>query len=136
MMDNDIFCKIVRREIPSHVIYETIDTMAFLDVTPSAPGHSMVILKKHGDNILEYTQEELGKAMETVQMVARKIELVFKPDSITIGINHKEKRGVPHLHIHLIPRWDNDKGHALQGVVNNPPDEKLEVIAEKLRNTG
>lgn len=132
-MNEDIFCKIVRKEIPAHVIYETGETLAFLDVTPSAPGHTLVILKKHGNNILEYSQDELGKVMATAQVVARKIDAVIKPDSITIGINHKEKQGVPHLHIHLIPRWDNDSGHALQGVVKNPLKEKIETIAEKLK---
>lgn len=130
---DDIFCKIVKKEIPAHVVYETIETLAFLDVTPSAPGHAMVILKKHGNNILEYHHDELGKAMETVQIVARKIETALHPDSITIGINHKEKRGVPHLHIHLIPRWENDKGHGLQGVVENKSKEGVNVIAEKIR---
>ena len=131
---DDIFCKIINKEIPAHVIYETDQTLAFLDVTPSAPGHTLVILKKHGNNILEYTEEELGKAMATAQIVAKKIEAVLRPDSITIGINHKEKRGVPHLHIHLIPRWENDGGHALQGVVTNKPKESIEVVAERLRN--
>jgi histidine triad (HIT) family protein len=72
--------------------------------------------------------------MATVQIVSKKIETVLNPDSITIGINHKEKRGVPHLHIHLIPRWDNDNGHALQGVVKNPPKEELPAMAEKLKS--
>jgi histidine triad (HIT) family protein len=95
----------------------------------------MVILKKHGNNILEYHHDELGKAMETVQIVAKKIETALQCDSITIGINHKERRGVPHLHIHLIPRWENDEGHALQGVVKNPPQESVSEIAEKLRKS-
>lgn len=131
---DDIFCKIVRKEIPARIVYENDDTLAFLDITPSSPGHTCVILKKHGNNILEYSQEDMGKAMAAVQVVTKKIESVLKPDSITIGINHKERRGVPHLHIHLIPRWDNDKGHALQGIVNNPPKESLDVIAEWIRN--
>lgn len=130
----DIFCRIVKKEIPAHVVYETEGTLAFLDITPSAPGHVLVIPKKHGDNISEFSEEELGKIMESVKVVAGKIEKVFNPDSITIGINHKEKKGVSHLHVHLIPRWDNDQGRALQGVVNNPPKEKLDIIAEKIRN--
>lgn len=132
-MHDDIFCKIVRKEIPSHTIYETDDTLAFLDVTPSAPGHAMVILKKHGNNILEYSEQDLGKAMASAQIVAKKIEKILQCDSITIGINHKEKRGVPHLHIHLIPRWENDGGHALQGVAKNPPKEDIEATARKLK---
>jgi histidine triad (HIT) family protein len=129
----DLFCKIVKGEIPAHVVYETEDTLAFLDVHPSAPGHTMVILKKHGNNIQEYSQGELGKAMESVKVVSKKIESALKPDSITIGINHKESQGVPHLHIHLIPRWENDKGHALQGVVQHQLKEPIESIAAKIK---
>ncbi len=133
-MDQCLFCKIVAREIPALSVYEDSDAVAFMELNPSAPGHVMVILKKHGNNILEYNQDELSKLMGGVQQVVKKIEKALATDSITIGINHKERRGVPHLHVHLIPRWENDKGGVIQSVVNNPPKEKREVIAEKIRN--
>lgn len=129
---DDIFCKIIKKEIPAHIIYETSETLAFLDVTPSSPGHTVVILKKHGNNIQEYTSDELGIVMKSVQEVSKKIEKVLSPNSITIGINHKEPKGVPHLHIHLIPRWENDGGHAIQGVVTNKPKETMETLAAKI----
>ena len=132
-MKDCLFCKLVNNEIPSLRVYEDDNTIAFMELNPSAPGHVMVILKKHGNNILEYSPEELGKLMGTVQRVAKKIEKALDPDSITIGINHKERRGVPHLHVHLIPRWENDKGGILQSVVKNKPKESREVIAEKIR---
>src|SRR5258708_366695 len=132
-MKDCLFCKLVAGEIPSLKVYEDDDTISFIELNPSAPGHVMVILKKHGNNILEYSQEELGKLMGSVQKVAAKIEKALVPDSITIGINHKERLGVPHLHVHLIPRWENDKGGIIQSVVKNPPKESREVIAEKIR---
>lgn len=132
-MESCLFCKLVNKEIPALVIYEDEDTISFMELNPSAPGHVMVILKKHGNNILEYSQQELGQLMVSVQKVAKKIEKALEPDSITIGINHKECRGVPHLHVHLIPRWENDKGGIIQSVVKNKPKESREVIAEKLR---
>jgi histidine triad (HIT) family protein len=132
-MKDCLFCKLVNKEIPSLIVYEDEDTVSFMELNPSAPGHVMVILKKHGNNILEYSQEELGQLMGSVQKVTAKIEKALKPDSITIGINHKERRGVPHLHVHLIPRWENDKGGIIQSVVKNPPKESREVIAEKIR---
>ena len=133
-MESCIFCKLVAGEIPSLRIYEDNDTVSFLELMPSAPGHAMVILKKHGNNILDYTQEELGTLMGTVQKVTEKIENALQTDSITIGINHKERRGVPHLHVHLIPRWEDDKGRVLQGIVHNKPKESREEIAKKIRN--
>jgi histidine triad (HIT) family protein len=132
-MENCLFCKLVNNEIPSLRVYEDENTIAFMELNPSAPGHVMVILKKHGNNILEYSQEELGKLMGSVQKVAAKIEKALNPDSITIGINHKERRGVPHLHVHLIPRWENDKGGIIQAVVKNKPKESRETIADKIR---
>jgi histidine triad (HIT) family protein len=130
----DIFCKLVNNEIPSLRVYEDDDTVSFMELNPSAPGHVMVILKRHGNNILEYSQDELGKLMGSVQKVAAKLEKALGPDSLTIGINHKERRGVPHLHVHLIPRWENDKGGIIQSVVTHKPKESREVIAEKIRN--
>src|SRR5580704_6487999 len=132
-MENCLFCKLVNKKIPSLVVYEDDDTVSFMELNPSAPGHVMVILKKHGNNILEYSQEELGKLMASVQTVAKKIEKALEPDSISIGINHKERSGVPHLHIQLIPRWENDKGGIIQSVVKNPPKESREDISEKIK---
>ena len=132
-MENCIFCKLVAGEIPSLKVYEDDQTVSFMELNPSAPGHVMVILKKHGNNILEYSQEELGVLMGSVQKVTTKIEKALNPDSITIGINHKERRGVPHLHVHLIPRWENDKGGIIQSVVKNKPKESREEIAAKIR---
>ncbi|MGH7203852.1 MAG: HIT family protein [Candidatus Levyibacteriota bacterium] len=134
-MNDCLFCKVVVGDIPSLKVYEDDATVSFLELNPSAPGHVMVILKKHGNNILEYAPEELGILMGSVQKVAAKLEKALNPDSITIGINHKERRGVPHLHVHLIPRWETDKGKVIQGIVSNKPTESREVLAEKIRNT-
>ena len=128
-----LFCKIVTKELPGLVVYEDKDSLAFLELFPSAPGHTMVVLKKHGNSILDYNEQELGKLMISAQKVALKLQKALKCDSITIGINHLEKRGVPHLHIHLIPRWEDDKGGIIQSVVKNEPKETREQIADKIR---
>lgn len=133
-MDDCIFCKLIQKEIPSISVYEDDDTISFMELNPSAPGHVMVIHKKHGESILEYTQEELGKLMSSVQTVAAKIEKALTTDSLTIGINHHEKRGVPHLHVHIVPRWDNDKGVVIQGVVKNSAKQDRATIADKITN--
>jgi histidine triad (HIT) family protein len=132
-----LFCKIVRGEIPAIQVYEDTDTFAFLDIHPSAPGHTMVISKKHGTTILEYSPKELGTLMATVQKISQAQEKALICDSISIGINHREETGVYHLHIHLIPRWKNDGGHALQSIVHNqstnPTKQGLSQVAEKIR---
>ncbi|MBI2601032.1 HIT family protein [Candidatus Daviesbacteria bacterium] len=132
-MEDCIFCKIIIGDIPSNRVHEDEDVVAFLELHPSAPGHVMVIHRRHGKTVLDYSEKELGKIMTGVQKVAEKVEKGLKCNSITIGINHNERRGVPHLHIHLVPRWEGDRGGIIQTVVNNPPQDSPEVIAEKIR---
>lgn len=134
-MNTCIFCKIVGNEVPSIKVFEDKDSLAFMELNPSAPGHVMVILKKHGPSILEYSEKELGKLMKSAQIVAAKLEKALKTDSLTIGINHHEEKGVPHLHIHLIPRYKNDKGGIIQSIVNKPSKESREAIAQKIKKT-
>ncbi len=132
-MSECIFCKIIKKEIPSYTVYEDDESTAFLDINQSAPGHLMVILKKHGKSILDYSEVELGKLMKRVQLLGERLHKAMKCDWISIGINHLEPTGVPHLHIHLIPRWSNDGGRAFQAIVTNKPKESLEELAEKVR---
>ena len=131
-MDDCIICKIIKKEIPSYKIFEDEDTIVFLDIYPSAPGHTMVSLKKHGLTILDYSQDELGKLWATVQKADKALIKSFNTKLITIGVNQFEEGGVPHLHVHLIPRWKGDGGGIIQTVVKNPQKESLEKIKEKI----
>ena len=134
-MKDCIFCKVIAKEVPGYFVLEEENIVAFLDIFGSAPGHTMVVPRKHGHSILDYSKEELGEAMEGVQVVAKKMKKSLKTDYITIGINHEEAKGVPHLHIHLIPRFKDDGGHVIQGVVKKSINEDLDKIAEKIRNS-
>jgi histidine triad (HIT) family protein len=129
-----IFCKLVAKQIPAVVVFEDNDVISFMELHPSAPGHVMVILKKHGKTLFDYEDNDLGKLMVGVKKVAQKVQKAMNADSLTIGINHMEKRGVLHLHVHIIPRFDGDKGGIMQTIVNNKPKEDREEIANKIRN--
>ncbi|MBI4097959.1 MAG: HIT family protein [Candidatus Levybacteria bacterium] len=133
-MSNCIFCKVIAKEVPGYFVLEEKEYVAFLDIFGSADGHVMVVPRRHGYSILEYNEKELGKLMIGVQEVARKLKKALKTDSITIGINHEEKRGVPHLHIHLIPRFENDGGGIIQSVVKKGLKRDLGEIAKELRD--
>jgi histidine triad (HIT) family protein len=133
-MNDCIFCKIVSKEIPAHIVYEDEATLAMLDIRPSAPGHIMVIPKRHSASIQDYSAEELGTLMETVKKASIALEKALKCDAITIGINHKEKEGVFHLHVHLIPRYTDDGGCAIQGVVKKGGRESLGELAKNISN--
>ncbi len=128
-----IFCKVIAKETLGYFVLEEENYVAFLDIFGSTDGHVMVVPRKHGLSILDYSKEELGEFMAGVQSVARKLEKNLNTDSITIGINHKEEKGVPHLHIHLIPRFKNDGGKVLQSLVSKGIKEDLTRIVEKIR---
>lgn len=133
-MPSCVFCKLVKKEIPGNVVFENDDVLSFLELNQSTPGHVMVILKKHGNTILDYDQKDLGKLMNGVKIVSRKVQNALGADSLTIGINHMEKRGVPHLHVHIIPRHENDKGGVIQSIVKSPINESRTEITEKIKN--
>ena len=132
-----IFCKIINKKIPSEVIYEDSHALSILDVYPIAPGHAMVLPKIHSENLLDLPEEELGAYLSAVKKTAEKISKAINPDGFTMGINHGEASGqvVKHLHFHIIPRWKNDGGKSLHGVVNNKPKESVSEIADKIRKT-
>lgn len=130
-----LFCKIAKKDIPAAVIYEDEKTMAVLDVRPRAPGHTMVIPKNHAENILDLEEKNVGPMFLTVKKLTAILNEVVRPDGFTIGINQGRASGqaINHLHIHIIPRFNNDKGGSIHSVVNNPPKESLEEIARRIK---
>lgn len=135
MMDQCPFCKIIKEG--KDVFYEDENTAAFLDANPSAPGHTLVVPKKHCPTILEMDEELLAKVFETVKKITKMIKKGLNPDGFNIGLNQGAPAGqrVPHLHVHILPRFEGDKGGAVQMVVRNPPQEEgLDSIAQKIKS--
>jgi len=131
-----LFCKIIQGDIPGHVFYEDEACVAILDIKPLALGHALVLPRSHAANILEVASGNLGPVFQSVQNVVLMLKNRLSPDGFTIGINHGQISGqtVDHLHIHIIPRWNNDGGGSLHSVINNPPKESLEEIKLRLKN--
>lgn len=129
-----LFCKITTKKIPAQIVYEDECTLAFLDVKPRAPGHTMVIPKYHAPTILTLPDTEVGPLFVAVKKVADILMKTIKPDGVTIGVNQGRASGqeVDHLHVHLIPRWRGDDGGPIQSVVENTPTESLEEIVKKI----
>ncbi len=103
-----IFCKIVNNEIPSYKLYEDDNYLAFLDISQATIGHTLVIPKKHYQNIFELPEND--QIFSIVQKLATQIKNKLHADGINILNNNGEKAGqtVNHFHIHIIPRYDND----------------------------
>lgn len=132
-MDDCLFCRLVRNEIPSYTVYEDEFVRAFLDIYPSTPGHVVVILKKHGWSLLDYTPSDLSPLWNAIQRITKALTAVFKTDVFTIGSNHKEPAGVHHFHIHILPRFSDDKGGVIQSIVEKEGKEPLPDIARKIQ---
>ncbi|MBO5712223.1 MAG: HIT family protein [Acholeplasmatales bacterium] len=105
-----IFCKIVNGEIPSKKVYEDENVIAILDISQATKGHTLVIPKKHSDNLLQIDSEEYINVMKAVKIVAEKINNSLKPQGINILNNCGEAAGqtVMHFHVHIIPRYENN----------------------------
>lgn len=115
-MTNCIFCKIIKEEIPSYKIYEDEAVLAFLDLSQVTPGHTLIIPKKHQDDIFDYDSELAGAVFSRVPKIARALEKAFpEMGGLNIVNNNKELgyQTVFHSHIHLIPRYSQEDGFSL-----------------------
>jgi histidine triad (HIT) family protein len=109
-MNDCLFCKIIRREIPSTIVYEDADTFAFLDIHPVNPGHVLVVPKVHAIGLLEATPGVAGALMVAVQKIARAVKVGMGVEGFNLEQNDGAVAGqvIPHLHVHIIPRRTDD----------------------------
>ncbi|MCR4326390.1 MAG: HIT domain-containing protein [Candidatus Roizmanbacteria bacterium] len=116
-----IFCKIVAHELPSHIIYEDADFLAFLDIYPTVQGHTLVIPKKHARWV--YDVPNFGSYWEAVLKVTRAIQRSLQPTFV----NYFTYGEVPHAHIHILPRFDD-----ITDVPPIVPRDQITVTQEEL----
>ncbi|GFH40580.1 HIT family protein [Lactococcus insecticola] len=109
-MTDCIFCKIVAGEIPSYKIYEDDDVLAFLDITQTTPGHTLVVPKTHVRNVLAMTPEQAGNLFSKIPAIANQLTEKLGASGLNILQNNEAIAGqsVFHAHVHLIPRYDDD----------------------------
>ena len=115
-----IFCKIVATEIPSKKIYEDDLVLGMLDISQTTKGHSLVLPKKHYDNILEMPKEELDHMINVVQDLSKQLinKLDAKGINVLTNINEAAGQSVLHAHIHLIPRYNENDTVKIQYTQN------------------
>ena len=116
-----IFCKIVNGEIPSAKVYEDEDVFAFLDISQVTKGHTLIIPKKHAENIYETDEELASQLFARVPKIANAIKKVYNPVGINILNNNGAAAGqsVFHIHIHIIPRYDETDGFDSKWLTHN-----------------
>ena len=135
-MDSDcIFCKLANGVFPTNFIYEDEDFKVILDANPATKGHSLILPKKHFKNLLDADEEVLKKALPLAKKLSNKLIDVLKYDGVNVLQNNNEAAGqaVFHLHIHLIPRYKDQKEHILSWKANKFSDDEMKNIAESLK---
>jgi len=129
-----IFCKIIRGEIPSHQVYEDDKVLAFLDITPVNPGHTLVIPKAHYENLLDLPEEGAKNLIVAVKKIAGAVVAATGAEGFNLGLNNGAVAGqmVGHVHFHIMPRWENDGRKLWLGQAY--PEGEAQAIAEKIKN--
>ncbi len=109
-MDDCIFCKIIKGEIPSYKIYEDEKTYAFLDISCDSYGHTLVIPKKHCTNVLDCEKEYLEAVINTVRLISKHYvdDCGFEGVNVLNASGEAAQQSVFHLHFHIIPRKRDD----------------------------
>jgi len=127
-----VFCKLVKGEIPSSNIYEDENNLAFLDVNPHAKGHTVVIPKEHRESFFDLGVEEVKGLWLAVKEVMGRLKEKLDPEGFNVGWNEGEEAGqvVPHLHVHIIPRYVGDGGGSMHSIIKNPGDMSAEEVGK------
>ena len=109
-MEDCIFCKIIKKEIPTDIVYEDKDIMAFLDINPSNKGHTLVMPKKHSKNLLENNEEDLKRLVLAIKKIGNAVMKVTNAEGMNIlsNINPIAGQVVFHTHVHITPRYKDD----------------------------
>lgn len=118
-MDDCLFCKIIKGEIPSYTIYENEYVKAFLDIGPVSKGHTLIIPKKHFRDINDIDLETLTHIDEAAKIIIPMLKEKLGCDGVTRIQNNGYGQEIKHYHLHLIPRYENDS--------INIPENKEEV---------
>lgn len=130
-MDDCIFCKIIKGEIPSAQVWENEEFLAFLTITPIKPGHTLIIPKKHTDYIFDLDDDLLGRMFTSCKPIAKAIKQAFEPKTGKVGIM-VAGLAVPHAHIHLIP-MDEEKDLDFNKAKKDIPFQVIMENAQKIR---
>ncbi len=130
---NCIFCKIANGEIPSRTLYEDEDFRVIMDLAPATKGHSLILPKNHYKNIYEIADDTAAKVLPLAKKMATLMTEKLGADGFNIVQNNNEVAGqtVFHFHVHLIPRYNDDK----QSLVMKPQemtDAQLDEIRDRI----
>jgi histidine triad (HIT) family protein len=128
-----IFCRIVEGKLPSAIVYQDHDYIAFLDKAPFNEGHTLVCPKKHGETVWDMGEEEIGGLFALAARISKAVVAATQADGFRFVQNNGEAANqvVAHVHVHVIPVKLVDKGHWMDRKAISP--EEMERIAAAIR---
>lgn len=137
-MADCIFCRIVRGEVPARTVYEDEHAMAFLDAFPLAKGHTLVVPRAHVARVEEMGDQEAKAVFAAVHKLTGRVAKAAGAQGTTIAVNDGAAAGqeVPHVHVHIVPRFAGDKAgpiHALGWERPKVPGEEMDRLAKSIR---
>ena len=130
-----IFCKIAKKEIPSKIITETKNSIAFLDAFPLSRGHTLVIPKCHYEKVQDMTDMDNTDLFNTVHKVISKVDKLTVATLLAIHNGKDSGQEIPHVHVHLIPRQPSDHAGPVHSMFKDRPklsDEELDELYAKI----
>jgi len=132
-----LFCRIVAGKLPAKKVYEDQASLAFLDINPRNPGHTLVIPRKHYETIFEIPEGEAGRYFESIRKVAVMVKNGTNSHGLSVCQNNGSAAGqvVGHLHFHIIPRFLNEGPAALEAIlpVKKMDDKSLDEVARTIK---
>ncbi|WP_159561747.1 HIT family protein [Streptococcus halichoeri] len=133
-MNDCIFCKIIAGEIPASKVYEDDQVLAFLDITQTTKGHTLLVPKKHVRNVLAMDAETAKTTFARLPKIARGLQKATGAQAMNIINNNEPLAGqtVFHAHIHLVPRYSNKDGIDIRYTTHEPDFAALESLAKTI----
>lgn len=131
-----IFCKIVAGDVPCAKVYEDDRALAFMDIMPLNRGHLLVIPKEHFGTILDISPDLYGHLYTVIARLSRAVRTVVEPDGMNVmQLNGKAaNQVVPHLHIHIVPRFAGDSVPISQWEPVPGDQAEITAVGEKIRD--
>ena len=108
MSEGCLFCKIAERAIPAQIVFEDEHSLAFLDIGPLFPGHTLLIPKQHYETLTDLPLALVAPLFQNARLLVQAVESATEAHGSFLGINNRVSQSVPHLHIHIVPRRRKD----------------------------
>ncbi|HEV8360699.1 MAG TPA: HIT family protein [Candidatus Thermoplasmatota archaeon] len=137
-MADCIFCRIARGEVPARKVYEDEHAVAFLDAQPLARGHTLVVPRAHAEHVEDMSDLVARHVFGAAHKLAGRVAKAAGAEGTTIAVNNGKAAGqeVPHVHVHIVPRWSRDKAGPIHAMAWERPKvapEELDQIATSIR---